>query len=90
MEEFGAADQSVASVWNAHSMIAVLPLATFGTDHQEERWLRPLTAGEAIGAFGLTEPTADSNARVSGPGRCALKAAGSSTAPRRSSAQAPK
>ncbi|WP_275295723.1 acyl-CoA dehydrogenase family protein [Amycolatopsis sp. La24] len=62
MEEFGAADQSVASAWNAHSTIAVLPLATFGTHEQKERWLRPLAEGEALGAFGLTEPTAGSDA----------------------------
>ncbi|MBB4689211.1 acyl-CoA dehydrogenase family protein [Amycolatopsis jiangsuensis] len=62
MEELGAADQSIASAWNAHSTIAMLPLSTFGTHEQKERWLRPLAAGEAIGAFGLTEPTAGSDA----------------------------
>ncbi|MFI5609078.1 acyl-CoA dehydrogenase family protein [Amycolatopsis sp. NPDC051903] len=62
MEELGAADQSIASAWNAHSTIASLPLATFGTHEQKERWLRPLASGEAIGAFGLTEPTAGSDA----------------------------
>ncbi|WP_033288411.1 acyl-CoA dehydrogenase family protein [Amycolatopsis jejuensis] len=62
MEELGAADQSVASAWNAHSTIATLPLATFGTHEQKDRWLRPLATGEAIGAFGLTEPTAGSDA----------------------------
>ncbi|HEY3708834.1 MAG TPA: acyl-CoA dehydrogenase family protein [Amycolatopsis sp.] len=62
MEELGAADQSIASAWNAHSTIAALPLATFGTHEQKERWLRPLATGEALGAFGLTEPTAGSDA----------------------------
>ncbi|WP_326565616.1 acyl-CoA dehydrogenase family protein [Amycolatopsis rhabdoformis] len=62
MEELGAADQSIASAWNAHSTIASLPLATFGTHEQKERWLRPLATGQAIGAFGLTEPTAGSDA----------------------------
>jgi short-chain 2-methylacyl-CoA dehydrogenase len=63
MEEIGRADQSVASTWNAHSTIASLPLAVFGTDEQKERWLRPLASGHGIGAFGLTEPTAGSDAR---------------------------
>jgi short/branched chain acyl-CoA dehydrogenase len=62
MEEIGKADQSVASGWNAHSTIASLPLATFGSETQKERWLVPLAEGRNIGAFGLTEPTAGSDA----------------------------
>ncbi|MEU1342348.1 acyl-CoA dehydrogenase family protein [Streptomyces sp. NPDC005827] len=62
MEELGAADQSVASSWNAHSTIATLPLLAYGTEEQKHRWLAPLAAGEAIGAFGLTEPEAGSDA----------------------------
>lgn len=62
MEEIGKADQSVASSWNAHSTIAMLPLARFGTPEQKEKWLRPLASGSHIGAFGLTEPTAGSDA----------------------------
>ena len=62
MEELGAADQSVASSWNAHSTIATLPLLTYGNDSQKRRWLAPLARGEAIGAFGLTEPDAGSDA----------------------------
>ncbi|GAA3204315.1 acyl-CoA dehydrogenase family protein [Actinocorallia longicatena] len=62
MEELGAADQSVAAAWNAHSTIASLPLAAFGTEEQKQRWLRPLATGEKIGAFGLTEPGAGSDA----------------------------
>ncbi|MGW6007929.1 acyl-CoA dehydrogenase family protein [Streptomyces sp. NPDC055210] len=62
MEELGAADQSVASSWNAHSTIATLPLLAYGTQEQKHRWLAPLARGEAIGAFGLTEPGAGSDA----------------------------
>jgi short/branched chain acyl-CoA dehydrogenase len=62
MEALGAADQSVAAGWNAHSTIATLPLATFGTEEQKRRWLVPLATGENLGAFGLTEPTAGSDA----------------------------
>lgn len=62
MEEIGAADQSVASAWNAHTTIASLPLATFGTPEQKKKWLEPLATGRNIGAFGLTEPTAGSDA----------------------------
>jgi alkylation response protein AidB-like acyl-CoA dehydrogenase len=35
----------------------------FGTDAQRDRWLRPLAEGRALGAFGLSEPDAGSDAR---------------------------
>ncbi len=63
MEELGRADQSVAAAWQAHVTIGSLPLLLFGTDDQRERWLRPLAEGRALGAFGLTEPEAGSDAR---------------------------
>lgn len=62
MEEIGAADQSVAAGWNAHTTIASLPLATYGSETQKTKWLTPLATGRNIGAFGLTEPTAGSDA----------------------------
>ncbi|MFF0817208.1 acyl-CoA dehydrogenase family protein [Rhodococcus sp. NPDC003318] len=62
MEAIGAADQSFAAAWNAHSTIASLPLAVFGTEEQKQNWLTPLASGKNIGAFGLTEPTAGSDA----------------------------
>jgi short-chain 2-methylacyl-CoA dehydrogenase len=62
MQEIGIADQSVAASWNAHSTIASLPLARFGTPQQKDKWLRPLATGTHIGAFGLTEPSAGSDA----------------------------
>ena len=63
MEQLGVADQSVAAAWQAHVTIGSLPLYLFGTDAQRERWLRPLAEGRALGAFGLTEPDAGSDAR---------------------------
>jgi short-chain 2-methylacyl-CoA dehydrogenase len=63
MEEIGLADQSVAAAWQAHVTIGSLPLFLFGNDAQRERWLRPLAEGRALGAFGLTEPDAGSDAR---------------------------
>jgi short-chain 2-methylacyl-CoA dehydrogenase len=62
MEAIGGADQSIAAAWNAHSTIASLPLAAFGTEEQKKRWLTPLATGTHLGAFGLTEPTAGSDA----------------------------
>jgi alkylation response protein AidB-like acyl-CoA dehydrogenase len=63
MEQLGLADQSVAAAWQAHVTIGSLPLYLFGDDAQRERWLRPLAEGRALGAFGLTEPDAGSDAR---------------------------
>jgi alkylation response protein AidB-like acyl-CoA dehydrogenase len=63
LERLGHADQSVAAAFQAHVTIGSLPLLLFGTDDQRERWLRPLAEGRALGAFGLTEPDAGSDAR---------------------------
>ncbi|MDP6482760.1 MAG: acyl-CoA dehydrogenase family protein, partial [Nitrospinota bacterium] len=64
MEEMAKADQSVAATWNAHLTIGSLPLLYFGTEEQKRRWLGPLARGERLGAFGLTEPEAGSDARA--------------------------
>jgi alkylation response protein AidB-like acyl-CoA dehydrogenase len=63
LEQIGVADQSVAAALQAHLTIGSLPLLLFGDDAQRERWLRPLAEGRALGAFGLTEPDAGSDAR---------------------------
>ena len=63
IEQIGQADQSVAAALQAHLTIGSLPLYLYGDDEQRERWLRPLAEGRALGAFGLTEPEAGSDAR---------------------------
>jgi alkylation response protein AidB-like acyl-CoA dehydrogenase len=60
--EVAKVDQSIAAAWQAHLTIGSLPLMTFGTDEQKDRWLVPLAAGEKLGSFGLTEPEAGSDA----------------------------
>jgi alkylation response protein AidB-like acyl-CoA dehydrogenase len=62
MEALGHADQSIAAAWQAHVTIGSLPILHYGNDAQKERWLRPLAEGRALGAFGLTEPGAGSDA----------------------------
>ena len=62
IEEIGRIDQSIASAWQAHMTIGSLPLLYFGNDTQRERWLRPLAEGVHLGAFGLTEANAGSDA----------------------------
>ena len=64
LEQIGQADQSVAAALQAHLTIGSLPLLLFGNDAQRERWLRPLAEGRVLGAFGLTEPEAGSDARA--------------------------
>ncbi len=52
---------TTGAVYGAH-MLAVYPILEFGTDEQKEKYLPPLATGEKIGAFGLTEPGAGSDA----------------------------
>src|ERR1700733_7460511 len=63
MEQLGLADQSVAAAWQAHVTIGSLPLYFLGHGAQRERWLRPLAECRFLGAFGLTESDAGSDAR---------------------------
>jgi alkylation response protein AidB-like acyl-CoA dehydrogenase len=53
--------QTTGSVYGAH-MLAQYPIMHFGNEEQLEKYLVPLTTGEHIGAFGLTEPNAGSDA----------------------------
>ncbi|MGC9319388.1 MAG: acyl-CoA dehydrogenase family protein, partial [Armatimonadota bacterium] len=52
---------TTGAIFGAH-MLAQYPIMEFGTDEQKEKYLVPLTTGESIGAFGLTEPNAGSDA----------------------------
>jgi butyryl-CoA dehydrogenase len=61
MEELGAADMASAVMISVH-ILSQLPVVTFGDDEQRGRWLPPMLAGEALGAFGLTEPSGGSDA----------------------------
>lgn len=63
IEQIGRVDQSIAAAVQAHNTIGSLPLLRFGSDKQRDKWLRPLAEGRALGAFGLTEPDAGSDAR---------------------------
>jgi butyryl-CoA dehydrogenase len=61
MEELGAADMSTAVTLSVH-ILSQLPVVTWGTDEQRQRWLTPMLTGAALGAFALTEPHAGSDA----------------------------
>ncbi|HEX7347927.1 MAG TPA: acyl-CoA dehydrogenase family protein, partial [Candidatus Limnocylindrales bacterium] len=61
MEEMGAADMAMAVSLSVH-ILSQYPVVTWGTDEQKSRWLPAMLAGDALGAFALTEPHAGSDA----------------------------
>jgi alkylation response protein AidB-like acyl-CoA dehydrogenase len=62
VEELTRVDSSVAITLCAHTSLGTQPIYLFGTDAQKQEWLPRLCAGEILGAFGLTEPEAGSDA----------------------------
>src|SRR5215210_8061355 len=62
VEELTRADSSVAITMCAHTSLGTQPIHLFGTDEQKQRYLPDLCAGRKLGAFGLTEPEAGSDA----------------------------
>jgi alkylation response protein AidB-like acyl-CoA dehydrogenase len=62
VEELARVDSSIAITLCAHSSLGIQPIALFGSDEQKERLLPELCAGAKLGAFGLTEPEAGSDA----------------------------
>jgi short-chain 2-methylacyl-CoA dehydrogenase len=63
IEELARVDQSMAVTLEAGVGLGANPIHRFGTEEQRQRWLPDLVAGRALGAFGLTEPDAGSDAR---------------------------
>ena len=61
MEELGAADMASAVTLSVH-LLSQLPVVAWGTPLQVGTWLPPMLAGDALGAFALTEPHAGSDA----------------------------
>jgi short-chain 2-methylacyl-CoA dehydrogenase len=62
VEELTRVDSSVAITLCAHTSLGTQPIYLFGTEEQKQEWLPRLTSGEILGAFGLTEPEAGSDA----------------------------
>jgi short-chain 2-methylacyl-CoA dehydrogenase len=62
IEELARVDSSVAITVAAHTSLGTWPLYAFGSDEQKAEWLPRLCSGERLGAFGLTEPEAGSDA----------------------------
>jgi alkylation response protein AidB-like acyl-CoA dehydrogenase len=62
VEELTRADSSVAITLCAHTSLGTQPIYLFGSEEQKREWLPELCAGRKLGAFGLTEPEAGSDA----------------------------
>jgi short-chain 2-methylacyl-CoA dehydrogenase len=62
IEELARADSSVAITLEAAVGLGSMPVYRFGTDEQKKQWLPQLCSGEALAAFGLTEPGGGSDA----------------------------
>ncbi|MBN9100593.1 MULTISPECIES: acyl-CoA dehydrogenase family protein [unclassified Pseudonocardia] len=62
LEELARVDSSVAITLEAGVSLGAMPIYRFGTDAQKAEWLPALTAGEKLGAFGLTEAGGGSDA----------------------------
>ena len=62
VEELTRVDSSVAITLCAHTSLGTQPVYLFGSDEQKRQWLPKLCSGEMLGAFGLTEPDAGSDA----------------------------
>jgi short/branched chain acyl-CoA dehydrogenase len=62
VEELARVDSSVAITMCAHTSLGTQPIWLFGNDAQKAEYLPDLCAGRKLGAFGLTEPEAGSDA----------------------------
>ena len=62
VEELARVDSSVAITLCAHTSLGTQPIHLYGTQAQKEAWMPDLCAGRRLGAFGLTEPEAGSDA----------------------------
>ncbi len=56
LEELARVDSSVAITLEAAVSLGAMPIYRYGTEEQKRTWLPRLVSGEALGAFGLTEP----------------------------------
>ncbi len=62
VEELSRVCGSTGVILSAHTSLGASPIYAFGTPAQKEKYLVPLAKGEKLGAFGLTEPNAGTDA----------------------------
>ena len=61
MQELEAGDSGLRTFVSVQGSLAMSAIAKHGSEEQKQRWLPGMAAGEIIGCFGLTEPTAGSD-----------------------------
>src|SRR5499427_9352483 len=61
MQELERGDSGVRSFASVQGALVMYPIYEFGSEEQRRRWLPAMAAGEKLGCFGLTEPTAGSD-----------------------------
>jgi alkylation response protein AidB-like acyl-CoA dehydrogenase len=64
VEEMARVDSSQAATLAAHISLGIGPIMNYGTDEQKKKYLPMLSTGDALWAFGLTEPDAGSDSRA--------------------------
>ncbi|MBC8178120.1 MAG: acyl-CoA dehydrogenase family protein [Deltaproteobacteria bacterium] len=62
IEEISRGDTTFGALLDVTTSVVAQELDVFGTEDQKRKWLVPIAKGEEIGAFGLTEPDAGSDA----------------------------
>lgn len=62
VEELSRVDGGTGVILSAHVSLGTYPIYAFGTEEQKQKYLVPLASGKKLGAFGLTEPNAGSDA----------------------------
>lgn len=63
VEELAKVCGTTAVIVSAHTSLCIDPIMTYGTQEQKEKYVVPLAKGEKLGAFGLTEPGAGTDAQ---------------------------
>ena len=63
VEELAKVCGTTSVIVSAHSSLCCDPILHFGTEEQKQKYLVPLAKGEKLGAFGLTEPGAGTDAQ---------------------------
>ncbi|MEG1930761.1 MAG: acyl-CoA dehydrogenase family protein [Anaerovorax sp.] len=62
VEELARVDGGTGVILSAHVSLGTYPIFAYGNEEQKQKYLIPLAKGEKLGAFGLTEPNAGSDA----------------------------
>ena len=63
VEELSKVCGTTGVIVSAHTSLCCDPIQTYGTEEQKQKYLVPLAKGEKLGAFGLTEPGAGTDAQ---------------------------